>query len=551
VIERERRNDVLACAALSALWLIPLLVIGTQGEFPLNDDWAYALTTKGLIETGRFERDAWTWAPIISHVGTGALFSLILGFSFETLRLSGVFMGWVGLLGSYGLFRQCGAGPRSSFLAAAVVGLNPLYLHLSYTFMTDVPFAAVTTWSLLFLFRGLSNHSWKATVVGVLLALFATLSRQPGLAIPLAFGIALVAARPASLRQWLLPLGLCALLGVGYVLGPLLVFGPGDSGRLYTLRSSLTYWLLSPNVHYHLLRNGLTAFNYMGLFVSPIAVLFLPLNARAGLCLLLASAAVGGLAAFGVGLAGLPMPLGINVIHDVGLGPYTIAGAASLPRAPAWVWPAVTAVGFTGGLLAAGLILAGTWGRFRSVRTRAEWLLLLIFPAAYVVPLLIRTPCFDRYFLTALPSILALLLALPGRPGRPSRPAGALAILLLAMLATYGLVGTRDYLQHHRARWAILEDLLEQGVSPDRVDGGFEFTGWFNFELDPSKVKPRPDWAFGNEFLLSYADRMPGYRPIARRAYRRLLPPRSEVLTLFERLPSETPATEGSLGVDG
>ena len=89
----SRENDIVAVVALSALWAIPLIVIGVHGEFPLNDDWAYTRTTQTLLETGRFERDVWTYAPIHTNVALGVVFSWIFGFSFETLRLSGVCMG--------------------------------------------------------------------------------------------------------------------------------------------------------------------------------------------------------------------------------------------------------------------------------------------------------------------------------------------------------------------------------------------------------------------------------------------------------------------------
>ncbi|MBW2243278.1 MAG: phospholipid carrier-dependent glycosyltransferase, partial [Deltaproteobacteria bacterium] len=144
-----RTQDVLACALLTGLWWLPVLVIGIAGEFPISDDWSYAHTVQVLLETGRFERPAWTWAPSLTNVGLGAAFSWLGGFSFAALRLSTLFAGWLGVLACYGLARGIGAGVTAAALAAVCLAVNPIYVHLSFTFMTDIAFVALTTGSLM------------------------------------------------------------------------------------------------------------------------------------------------------------------------------------------------------------------------------------------------------------------------------------------------------------------------------------------------------------------------------------------------------------------
>src|SRR5688572_30510986 len=74
--------DLTACLAITAIWILPALVIGLHGRFPLNDDWAYAKSVQDLLNSGRFTRTEWTWIPLITHTLIGAAFTVLTGFSF-------------------------------------------------------------------------------------------------------------------------------------------------------------------------------------------------------------------------------------------------------------------------------------------------------------------------------------------------------------------------------------------------------------------------------------------------------------------------------------
>jgi hypothetical protein len=234
------------CLVLSVLWLLPLVVIGVEGEFAVSDEWAYVQTTRNLLESGTFERVAWTWTPIVTNVAIGWAFSSVFGFSFETLRASGVFLGWIGMMGTYALCRQLGARQAWSVVGAFLVAFNPLYLGLSYTFMTDVPFVAFTTWSLVFWARGLPELAWKPPAGAALLVVVAVLSRQPGMALAVSAGAVAVATR---LRSWrVLALVACggALLAALWWALPRIAFGEGDAETLFTLSWYLRRIVSSP-----------------------------------------------------------------------------------------------------------------------------------------------------------------------------------------------------------------------------------------------------------------------------------------------------------------
>src|SRR5207302_5473236 len=78
------RADWYMVASLIGLWGLMEVLIDPVGDFPLNDDWAYGLPVKWLVEEGRV-RFTETYATLITHVFWGGLFAYLAGFSFPVL----------------------------------------------------------------------------------------------------------------------------------------------------------------------------------------------------------------------------------------------------------------------------------------------------------------------------------------------------------------------------------------------------------------------------------------------------------------------------------
>ncbi len=190
-----------------------MALVNPVGDFPLNDDFAYGLTVKALSRDRRLSSTPVPWAPIVTNVLWGTLFCLPGGFSFTALRVSTLVLSWLGVIGCYVLVRDTGARSSFALLAALTLGFNPIYHALSYTFMTDVPFTALLIWAVVFFVRGMKSGSNYQLLLGTVLALAATLSRQIGLCIPLAYATTCVLTRertiPAAARASI-PFILCA-----------------------------------------------------------------------------------------------------------------------------------------------------------------------------------------------------------------------------------------------------------------------------------------------------------------------------------------------------
>jgi hypothetical protein len=143
-----------------------------------------------------------------------------------------------------------------------------------------------------------------------------------------------------------------------------------------------------------------------------------------------------------------------------------------------------------------------------------------------------------------MPAVLAVLIALPARSdeGSPENaaPRGRLvaATLTLVALATFSVVGTRDYMQHHRTRNALLDELMASGVDVSRIDGGFEFNGFHSLTRLPGLEISR-QWFYtnSNEYVLTDLEHMGGYEVIDSGSFERLMPPGTETLRVLRRLP--------------
>ena len=126
-----------------ALWFVAVaMAVGAHRDIPVIDDWTYAWSVERLLDDGRIEVLDWSAVYPLGHSLWGAAWSLVLGFSFATLRLSTLALSLLASCALYLILRELDARPRVALLGALTVAANPVVLLLSSSFMTDVPFVA-------------------------------------------------------------------------------------------------------------------------------------------------------------------------------------------------------------------------------------------------------------------------------------------------------------------------------------------------------------------------------------------------------------------------
>jgi hypothetical protein len=119
-----------------------LLAVPPVGEFAVDDDWVYAQAVHQLLTDGVYQPSIWIDTTFVAQAWWGAGASLLLGFSHTTLRLSTLLLAAVALV-LYNRLLCRSLRPLLALLTTLLLLFNPLFFHLSYTFMTDIPFLAV------------------------------------------------------------------------------------------------------------------------------------------------------------------------------------------------------------------------------------------------------------------------------------------------------------------------------------------------------------------------------------------------------------------------
>jgi 4-amino-4-deoxy-L-arabinose transferase-like glycosyltransferase len=564
--ERERYATLRDLMAIAFLWSVSLIIVNPSGNFPLNDDWAYGVTVKHLIQTGDFRPPDWPSMLLLTHVLWGSLFCIPASFSFNALRLSTLAMSLVGILAAYVLTRSVCRSRWMAVIAALTLAFNPVYYAVSNTFLTDAPFTALAVLASLFFVRSLIRDSDRDLLVGTMLATAATLSRQVGVAVPLAFAVSLLLRRgitKMNLARALIPPSVC--FGAFWSFKRWLAL----TGRLPAAYSFpmdfVRDQIANPVKLVHTFTNHAYVVPlYLGWFLSPILVFALPTvrECRRKMAIAILSASFGTmlmLAAARITYRLSPlMPAWGNIMEKAGIGPLTLRDTFLLqrhmPELPRSFWLAVTILSVIGSALLIMALVQGTTGivaRARGVRMSASdaATTFLLLTAAILLSPFVVAPLFDRYLIPVLPFLAAGIAGIASTsacsPRLNAKGIRFAAAILLAVLAWFSVCGTRDYLAWNRLRWQALDQLLKsKRATPKDIDGGFEFNALYLY--DP-KYRQTPDkswwWVSRDTYMIAFGP-LPGYRLAGEYTYQHWMPPYAGKVVVLEKNPMPLPSED-------
>jgi 4-amino-4-deoxy-L-arabinose transferase-like glycosyltransferase len=525
-------------ACLTAIWLLAILLVNPIGDFPLNDDFSYARSTMNLSEAGVLRYDPWLSMTLLAQVLWGAAFCNLFGFSFTVLRCSTLLLGWVSVLAGYQLVRELGQGRQVAFLLAAMLAFNPLFFSLSFTYMTDVPYFAFTLISVLYYIRFFKEDDLKWMLLGSCFAMAAVFVRQLGLLLPVAFSVACLykyGLQPKKLLTTFGPLvGIVALFSLysnWLAASQGLPEGYGSFQRLLG-QMGKHFWSGIP------LRLGVISV-YLGGFLLAFAVLFFPSLRNRFSVKNNWPALLGVLTAAAMGVLAWPRLPWANVLYNLGLGPKLLKDGYFFinvqPIAPQWVVNALIFIGLCAAMVAVFLLMENAKQRWiHGGANRSIAIFSITCALLYGGFLMLDVHCFDRYFIVLLPFLLPLLL--PEGQQNPSQKRRWAATAALLPMAIFSITATHDYMAWNRARWQALDFLTkEKNITPDRIDGGFEFNGWHRPTQQKEQNGPKSDWwVVDDEYVVTFGN-MDGYKKMSSFPYTRWLPPGVDSVFVLKR----------------
>jgi hypothetical protein len=551
-VARERASLWIALLILIAVWSVIILIVNPVGEFMVNDDWAFVRALETLTFQGRMPTTGWgpSGAPggpsLIVHLLWGRLFTFFGGFSITVLRISVLTLGILCSCALLVLLRLAGASAWAALWSSLVLVANPLFLSQSFTYMTDITFAAMAMFALLFLHVGVQRTSMPLLVTGLLFALCSILTRQLGVAIPLAFVAAcFLHPRGKDLGRWKM-----VLLVTIIDLTPWAAY----EYFLYTIGSTpITQHQVFRNLFLYPQTWGLLAYLgflcknffyegllYAGLLISPVLLFKYRLlsgwKAFRYFFIFLTSIFVPFELALLMGWIDPPVQFFPNVVFNLGIGPILLKDTyiLEITRTTTIPKPLYYLLLYWGVLSLGSVLGLMLWSLLRLLRTQygaaheqIKFSPVFALLAGLIYLGIITLGGFhDRYLIPVCIFFIVWVVAdvEPGCDRSINRRAvlgGMVPFLLFALLS---VLGTHDFMEMKRSLKKAQDYVVYQlNERPCDIDGGFEFNGYHCYSPDFRPSKGLSWWWVRKENYLLTLGPLPGYQVVTSFPFNRYL----------------------------
>jgi 4-amino-4-deoxy-L-arabinose transferase-like glycosyltransferase len=495
--------------AVLVLFLVAAFAVNPFREAPVEDDWAYAETVRHFLETGQYRLNGWLSANIAFQTAWGALFCLPAGYSFSALRVSTIVLALIGLAAFRELAIEQRIGRNTANLLTLCIATSPLFFKMSLTFMSDVPFVAVTTMALLFYGRALRRMTWPAWIAASLAGAASILTRQ--------FGVALLAALAVVWLADVRRFERLSRYAVGAALPLLASVWQVDRGWNHSNwaaahnlnRQRIFLWGIGflKNVPWR----PLVIVEYLAWFLMPLALV-------AGI------AVVGNLRKNGKatspGTSGSVGRLSVGLLGWTGLfvgGVFygrEVVGSPALMPFLSWNFEILYLLGTNIRILATVITIAGAvciayfvMRRYLVASERPKGLHEWFLDTTTVFSLLLALVFFligDEYLLIFLPFATIAV----GRQVEPVLMGWRRTVLIVCLALLIGAaVWTREGICRNQAIWTLAERVHATGVPTDEIFAGWEWAGYYHFDDYARMAPPTATTTFADFFDRWMAER--------------------------------------------
>lgn len=531
-----------------------IVLIRPYGEFPYNDDWSYSLPVKWLLETGQLKLTFWPDTTLVSQVMLGALWSALVGFSLQHLRVLVISLVFLFLGASYGLLREAGVTRPISFLVVLSFLTFPAFPVLAMSFMTDVPFLAFGAASLFLLLMTINGaRTWVLSyIAGTVFLIAAILVRQIGIGIAIAFVLGDLLTNGFQVKILLRAVGLLAL-SIATVIAYPIVMGTdlpasyqdriGDMMLLIRSLLSLKLGAAKPLVH-----GVIAGCLYTGLLAAPLTFgLFVSRMwaRKMSQPTILLTFVFSALLIVPTIVMNTPIPTVATpgtLLTFAGVGPrYTSDDVLANPGAIIAVWWGLTFISSISIAFLFSEIAIGLSPLKRHIIGHQLQLGTLAFFAAaavssYLPFCLNYGTWFDRYIIFSALAFLALVATIAPKWEIDVRRAVPLFVASFTICLTMTTLLTRDFFTWTRAKWSVIDKgIVDFRLAPHEIDGGFEYNNYVLFKDSSPEALPRALAAVsGRDFRIATRP-LPGYDVEAAKKVDQIIPMGDNTIYLLKK----------------
>jgi 4-amino-4-deoxy-L-arabinose transferase-like glycosyltransferase len=459
---------------IALTWIAIALIINPFQNTPLIDDWVYAWPVEELFRHQTLKIIDYSSTLNIVQALWGGIFCLPTGFSFAALRLSTWVAALFCLIILYLLLRESGVERRDARLGVATLGVNPMFVILANSFMTDVPFLACVSASLLAFVRAISMQRDEWLFLAVFFAALAMGIRITGVVLPIAMSLVLLMrAGPWGRRQlrFLVPSTAMLLLAgmvlwrIGHTEHIADLSNISNSPQNRTQAALLYGAVILPQM---LVVNMTFVAGVIGVAMLPLSLACV--NRRSGIAIMGTMLTVWACVAL-TWLMGEHYYQPLSQGETWALDPLAVAEGLVPNRIgytqPAWLTWSITIIALSSGaVVLQALIRHPTTSRLAFLK----WVIMLDFLLLAFLWLF-----YDRYGLSFL--LVAIILLLAHEPVRHPRT----AIVILTLFGVYSLVSLTDHLRYNAATWQAVDELRRRRVPVSQIDGGYVVNGWLQY----------------------------------------------------------------------
>jgi len=489
-IERALKRPALLCVLFLALCTLAAYPFVEMGG---NDDFSYVRSAKALAETGHIVFFGWSSAMLGWQLALGALFIKLFGFSFTVARVSILLVALALTFLLQRTFVHLGLTETNATFATLTVVLSPLFIPLSFSFMSDIPGLFAIVLCLYLCLRAIeasrpSQTSAWLIAAAVSSALLGT-ARQTGW-----LGVLVIVPSACWVlrrrRFSAVPIAFAWLLCVLFIFAALNWF----SHQMYSTAEGLDGIGVDQGHLLNMATAGLRGLLEAAFFLCPIFIAYaLPFlrTRNRWVYLSLAGAVVfctylclnpqsywGGivLAPASSGVGNYVTPNGILELPAIGGRPVVLNLAVRL---------VITVVSYFAAFAFVVLLITPNrqvqvpHAKVSELSWQQIFLLIGPFTLAYCAFLAIRVfsgVMFDRYLLPLLVVLAVVALRFYQERIGPRLPRTCFAALFL--FAAFGVAGTHDMFAADRARLAAIEQLRAAGIPRTAFYAGFAYDGW-------------------------------------------------------------------------